>query len=486
MAGFAIPLALAAAALPANEGCVARMGALAAPPAALPAAVDGNTLRKPADLGRLRSRTRDGSLILVDGGRFDRWDFRKLRLGNICFRNASLKASDWRGLTAPGIGFIDSDLSGAQMQGAQLPGLLLRTTILADVDLSGADLTNGRLDGGWNGSLARTRLDGARLREFSFVCGVSEADGCPFDRQGLTAKAADFSNARFTNFSFVGAARDDAVFEGAEMGLDDLGQLDGARATVSVTIRRAGIRLPVTGTVARSLAQMSARAVEPDCANPATPLDTALCADGTGELARTARDVARLEAAAAADPAARRFAAVREACLARPEARRAACLGAAHAARRAALAAQGGLPPPGGHSLLVIEMPDVGGTLVQRPDWPEMAAVYARLNPGRLLLRGGVDGKIAARAVLTRADASRCTIDLAGLVRRGNTLRPGVASGGAVAPTAAEITPQGLLLLPDAMARAGCPGISLPAMRVLPIDKARFEELWQEGAVSRR
>jgi uncharacterized protein YjbI with pentapeptide repeats len=261
-------LAQAAAAIPSHMpapepgGCAAVAGAVDGAGATLPSAVDGTRLGSVKDLTRLRRRAKDGRVIVIEGGDFSNWDFRKAKLSAFCFRGTRLAASKWGGVSAPGMGFIHADLTGAQLAGARLPGVLLRTTTMTGADATNADLRGGRLDGGWSASLAGLRLDGANLAGFRFQCGVTETDGCPFDRQGITARGTDFSNALFDGFTFWDANVEGVKLNGAEIRLDNVPLLQAAAGAESVTLRQDGRRIQVSGPVAALLGRALAPAID--------------------------------------------------------------------------------------------------------------------------------------------------------------------------------------------------------------------------------
>jgi uncharacterized protein YjbI with pentapeptide repeats len=244
--------ATAQAATPAAT-CIAAAGSVDGKGAILPPAVAGATIKSAKALGKLRRDAREGRPLLIEGGDFRNWDFRKIDLAAICFRGTDLAGSNWSGVSAPGMGFIDVDLTGANLSGASLPSALLRTTTLTNTDASRADLHGGQLDGGWRASLAGWKLDGANLSGFRFRCGVTEADGCPFDRQGISARGTDFSGAVFDGFAFWEAALDGAKVEGAEVRLDNAGVLAAAQSATALTIQAGRKRTPVSGPVAALL-----------------------------------------------------------------------------------------------------------------------------------------------------------------------------------------------------------------------------------------
>jgi len=240
---------------PPSPACVAAAGAVDGAGATLPEPVPGASIKSAKALGKLRKDARGGQVLLIEGGDFSHWNFGKTDLSAICFRGTNLAGTNWNGVSAPGMGFIDSDLTGANLSGASLPSVLFRTTTLAGADATGADLHGGRLDGGWHASLAGWKLDRANLTGFHFRCGVTEADGCPFDRKGISARGADFSGAVFDGFAFWDAALEGAKVEGAEMRLDNAGVLAAARSATAITIQVGRKRTPVSGPVAALLAR---------------------------------------------------------------------------------------------------------------------------------------------------------------------------------------------------------------------------------------
>ncbi len=250
-------LMAAAAVYPATEACQTRVGALGTTPD-LPQPIDGTLLRKAGELEKLRKRAKEGALLIVKGGDFSGWDFRKQKLGNICFMDAKLAKSDWRGVRMPGLGFIDTDLSQGQLAGATLPQLLLRTATLAGADATGANLDGVRVDGGWNASFAGLKLDRASVRGAVFACGTGEADGCPFDRQGMSARGADFRDAVFNGYSWWSADLEGARFDNAQLAIDDLAGLASATMPTRLRVGIAGTLVDMPGDVAIALGRMVA------------------------------------------------------------------------------------------------------------------------------------------------------------------------------------------------------------------------------------
>ncbi len=160
--------------------------------------IDGARIRGRDGLVALRA-ARGDEVLIIAGGQFTGADFHGLRLHNICFLGTDLSGSNWSEVDAPGIAFARADLSGANLAGARMPRLLLREPHMPDVDASRADFSNGRLAGGWNGSLAGLRLDGANLRGFRFECGLTVEDGCPIEGE-ISFRGADLQNAAIDTY----------------------------------------------------------------------------------------------------------------------------------------------------------------------------------------------------------------------------------------------------------------------------------------------
>lgn len=292
-------LALSAAVQP-TQTCLANAPAVGADPiAAFPKAVDGSTIKDFRQLARLRKNSGD-ALIVVRGGDFSGQKVGKAKLSNICFVDTKLARTDWRGAAAPGFGFIRADLSGATLAGAQLSQVLLRESSLAAVDATGADMTGGRLDGGWGGSMAGLRLDGARLVNFQVRCGTREVDGCPFDRANMSIRGADFTGANLATFSFWNTALEGAILANTHVGVQQIGQLTSLVVKGPIIIHsprrrvtlfpddymavRAGVKLLNPALQTRE----AAKPVDPEsCAAIVDRRDHALCLGGP-ELQRAA------------------------------------------------------------------------------------------------------------------------------------------------------------------------------------------------------
>jgi len=305
-------LALGAAVHP-TQSCLANAPAVGTDPiAAFPKAIDGTSIKSFRQLANLRKAGGD-TLIVIRGGNLSGQKVGKAVLSNICFIDTNLSRTDWRGATAPGVGFIRADLSNATLVGAQLGQVLLREPMLSAVDATGADMSGGRLDGGWGGSMANLRLDNARLVNFQVRCGTREVDGCPFDRSNMSIRGADFTGANLSTFTFWNTALEGAVLSNTHVGVQQIGQLTSLvvkgpiivhsprrRVTLSpddYLAVRGGVKLFNPALQSRE----PAKPVDPEtCAAVVDRRDHALCLGGP-ELQRAAEIVT---AAAARSPTA--------------------------------------------------------------------------------------------------------------------------------------------------------------------------------------
>lgn len=502
--------------------CLAAAPALGAPRPGF--AVDGTAIKGARGLEKLRKKTRRGT-IFVTGGKFAGERFAKAQLSDICFFGSDFSRSDWRGFAGSGLGFVDSNLSGANLTGARFPFVLLRDVTMAGADATGGDWSNGRLDGGWKGSLKGVKLDRATLRGFRIECGTSEADGCPVEREGLSMRGTDLTKASVYPLPLPDVDMAGAIIDQTEMGIDHLGSIGTAKLNGAIVVRskrRATMFFPAEAQrLSKSLDAMNGRAA-PDgmrgpmsagdrvCANPASAADRAVCAIPGSEMKSLISEVATLEAAnpAAAAPRIRRgkgakgrrvrtaaapggaFAATRAACLAKGEDDQDDCLLSAYRARRIALLGSGGRPSWLGETgpLLFVsaDVPvasdEAGNPIFDRlrPIMLDAAQSVVMLNvaPG-----GGIEAKghanggcaIAASGMTFNAAngsiglaSSRSSIDGAGLLTiAGDQMR--VLDGGL---SAVAGTPMG-----DAVYCKR--GASFATMRRVRLETAALAELWE-------
>lgn len=496
---------------------MARAGAVSGEGSTLPLSVPGDSLKKSFAMEKLRKKAKDGRTIVIEGGDFTDYDFRKAKLHNICFRGVKLTNTDWSGASMAGMGFIDTDLSGAVFTGALMRGALFRTTTLAGVDATAADFSEGRLDGGWNASIKNLKLDLAKMNGFKFICGTRAVDGCPFDRQGISARNADFSGVLFSGFALWGANVSGAIFDGADMNVDDVGQIVGGAEPNVINVRHRNMSTLVDGPVAMALAGALAttNTVANQCANPPGALETALCEDKTGTLRAFASDIVRM--AATGTPEKRKnvvaFERGRDACLAGPAATRTACLTNVYRLRRNGLLATTApmtwMKKAGRILFSSNDLALTAGATLQ-PSWPGIAQVLVRLSPSYMLARVEGPKRLVVRGIATDGEKAACSLDvIASPGSAGNftvpvilppKIRPGakisVASATDITVTSnvkRKTTPMPLFRVAgeqailiqaqdDGTAPVRVPicngTVAFGAMQRLPIDEMTFETLW--------
>lgn len=488
-------LGLASTTAPATDSCMARAGSVTGEGSTLPIALAGVDFKKSHAIEKLRKKAKDGRTIVIEGGDFTDYDFRKAKLDNVCFRSVKLANTDWSGATATGMGFIDSDLTGSTLTGAILRNTLFRTTTLADVDATAADLSGGRLDGGWNASLKNLKLDLAKLNGFHFTCGTRAIDGCPFDKQGISARNTDFSGVVFDGFSLWGTTVDGAVFDGAEMAIDDVGQIVGGAEPNVLTVRHRGMSTLVDGPVAMVLAGALSTpgSVANKCASPANALVSAFCEDKSGQLLAFDSDVVRLVASGAADKRrnAIAFENARNVCLTQTSENRVQCLIRIYRVRRTALLATNApmtWMKRAGRVLFVRNDIVLASGATTQPSWSGVAQVLVRLSPAYVLARVESGKRVMVRGLATGTSAGTCTIHASTSVSGGGAFLATVPVAGKKRPTNVplfRVVGEQATIVPaqDDIATVGrvpsCNGIAaFGTMKRLPIDDMVFDSLW--------
>ncbi|MGB3471666.1 MAG: pentapeptide repeat-containing protein [Erythrobacter sp.] len=265
-------------------------------------AIDASGLTKIRQLERIRRKTRAGT-IFVSGGSFVGADFSKAKLYNMCFFGTDLSQTNWTGLEAEGLGFVNVDLTGAKMARSQLTNVLFRDVKLGLVDARQARWTQGRLDGGWEGSLRELNLTGADLTDFRFVCGTSPMDGCPLERAGITMKDANLRRASLHSFYAADLDLAGARVDQTELSLDYVRLLEGSKLVGPVvlrSLRRAVMLFPGEVKQLTKVAEIAEQelevcpVVEPESGTPRTAL--AIACDIPGSATKNLlRSVALLE-----------------------------------------------------------------------------------------------------------------------------------------------------------------------------------------------
>jgi uncharacterized protein YjbI with pentapeptide repeats len=287
----AAPVAFAA---PANS-CIASAGPLKGRgPQTVP--IDGATLKEASDIKSLRSKAKDGRLIVIAGGDFSGQKFGSDNFSNICFIGTKLANTRWSKTRAAGVGFINADLSGATFDRVQMDYVLLRNTILARTDASGTQMSYGQFDGGWEPSIAGLRLENANMTGFKFVCGVTSQDGCAFDRKQISMRGANLRGGSIHSFSIWDASLDDVQLNNTEISLDQITQFSGANVTGPVLIRADNKRVALAPDAFRLAAGVIsvAKTNDTECNNPDTALSQIFCRAGYADLRAFRDDVNRL------------------------------------------------------------------------------------------------------------------------------------------------------------------------------------------------
>jgi uncharacterized protein YjbI with pentapeptide repeats len=253
-------------------------------------------MKEARDVEKLRSKAKDGRTIAIKGGNFSGEKFGNENFSNICFIGSNLSNTKWSRSRAPGVGFIDADLTGATFDRVVMDYVLFRNSTLARVDASGAQLAYGQLDGGWDPSMEGLKLDNARMLGFRFVCGSSSVDGCSFNRQKISMRGADLSFAALASFPMWDGLFDDARLYYTEIGIDQMGVFGDAELAGPLLVKADNRQITLMPDAFRSAATALAsnRVADTECKGPDGPLTQIFCQAGQGALRAYRDDVQRL------------------------------------------------------------------------------------------------------------------------------------------------------------------------------------------------
>jgi uncharacterized protein YjbI with pentapeptide repeats len=408
--------------------CQAIAGELANTQNAFPLAYPGTQITSAKQFNKIIRDHPYGQAIVIDGGDFTGWRFGKKWksgkrfLNNVCFLRSNLTNTNWSNAKGSGLGFIDTNLTGANMEEAELPYTLFRNTTLMDVSAKEADFSYGRLDGGWKNSIANLVLEEADLTGFRFVCGVKEIDGCPFERKGINARRANFTNASIMGFYVNDMDLNQARIDGIELGVDQLDQLSGAQTFGPVRLRGGPFVQVATAAEFNALrATLRAPAApETRCNDPVDPLMIAICADTSRQLLAMNDDIAILSAGKILPKGpAKKFSKNRQKCFKqKTDETRTACLLGIYDDWRAELIA--GAPPPAwsqqpakiiyARSNLPINKDPVASAL-----WSRFGAVVAGSASAFVAAKSDGAGSVSMRGKSTAVDGEYCQFDVANL-----------------------------------------------------------------------
>ncbi len=282
---------------PPQDSCIAQSGVVG-DTRAYANAVDGSSFNKPGKLEDLRKKQKSGT-IFVRGGNFEGTKLGKEKLYNMCFIDANFRYTNWEGFDGYGLGFINSDLTGARLTKAKMHWTLFRDVTLTDADASAADLSGGRLDGGWQGSMKNLNLNDANLTGFRVECGYTAQNGCPLDRQGLSLRGANLTKASFYAFDFPDVDVSNATVDQTEIGLQHVARLSGAKLVGPVVVRShnsAAIYLPAEyARIRGALMAGAGGAASASCKTEQNVIKKAICVTPGTELRRLSREVAELD-----------------------------------------------------------------------------------------------------------------------------------------------------------------------------------------------
>ena len=391
-----------------QDSCMAQSGAVG-DTRAYANAVDGSSFNKPGKLEDLRKKQKSG-LIFVRGGNFEGTKLSKEKLYNMCFIDANFRYTDWEGFDGYGLGFVNSDLTGARLTKSKMHWTLFRDAVLADVDAQGADLSGGRLDGGWQGSMKKLNLNDANLTGFRVECGYGAQDGCSLDRQGLSLRGANLTKASFYAFDFPDVDVTDAIVDQTEIGLQHIARLTGARLTGPVVVRshnRAAIYSPAEyARIRGALVAGSQGFATADCKAEQNVIKKAVCTAPGTELRRLNREVAALDEDILARN--RRHAADQRAwedglaakCAPRAGEDIADCVKTEYRARRDVLVSKAGSPHwlrPGQYALFIASDAPLSGELLRSDLFLRARPVLFDSAASKVVVKVERNGRLAAK-----------------------------------------------------------------------------------------
>jgi uncharacterized protein YjbI with pentapeptide repeats len=282
------------------KSCRVAAGNLDGSGSVLPVAVDGRRLKAIWQIAALRRNTPPGQLIVIEGGDFSRQKIGAIDLSAVCFRGTKLVNTVWTETKGLGIGFINADLTNARFDRVEFDNILFRNSTLSNLMAAGSRFVFGQLDGGWSNSIAGLNLDGAQLIGFRFLCGVTAADGCAFDRKQLSMRGTNLSGASLSTFAFWDTSFDGAILNQTEIGIDQVTRFTAENIKGPITLRYGRNAVVVPATAFATLRKALSTADAGICSTPATAITKLACDSPSPELLRLYRDIELLEQRGAA------------------------------------------------------------------------------------------------------------------------------------------------------------------------------------------
>lgn len=386
--------------------------------------IDGSKWNSVRDINRAR-RLHKAQTMHVTNVNMSGKKITGLKANNTCFYNSDFTLVKGQGLIASGLGFVDTDLTGANLSGARIPYSLFRDVTLAEVNAERANISYSRLDGGWKGSMRNLNLDNTQLVGFRVECGVSEVDGCPMDRQGLKLRNANLTRASFYPFYFPDVDATGAILDQTEVGLEHLTRFKGANIIGTIIVRSRNSYAPFLPRELAMLgrAMLSGRTDEKasfDCSIAKTVVQRTICTSPNSELRRLDREVARIDKEIGSrrtglshDQWAR---AERNPCALEDEDQISNCLLRVYRERRDALAGQGGTPDwtagkQGKYALFISSDAPLTQEFLQSELFLRIRPVVLDSSQSRVMVRLNDDGTFDAKG----AALGGCVLSAQGL-----------------------------------------------------------------------
>jgi uncharacterized protein YjbI with pentapeptide repeats len=504
------PKSAPAFAVPSNT-CLMTAGPLSAGRSKMPLAVDGATLKDASDVKSLRSKAKDGRLLVIQGGDFTGQKFGSDNFSNICFDGTKLANTRWTKTRAQGVGFINADLSGATFDRVVMDFVLFRNTVLARVDASGARMAYGQFDGGWDASIAGLRMDNAQMVGFRFVCGTTSTDGCAFDRKQISLRGANLSGGSISSFSIWDAQLDDVRLDQTEISLDQITQFSGANVAGPVLIRADNKRVALAPDAFRVAAGVLgfSKASDTECTAPDTPLTEIFCQAGRADLRAYRDDVNRMYESTvtptradgatinvtAPGKAHDRYLKALRRCALKEEEAAVACIQTAIGKRRALLVAQLTATRPleaDGRALYVSVQTPLVQIVSRDVRLAGLTPLLVDSSPHMLLAYRDDDERLVARGIALSSDGQRCAASFGPSGKKASK-KAVIGPNFAAWSTGAEFTLgsvgkvkkkkpkkiKGQLAAPAVDVASGCKTMirSGPLVRV-PISEDDFDRLW--------
>ncbi|MEH6758286.1 MAG: hypothetical protein V7676_12380 [Parasphingorhabdus sp.] len=386
---------------------------------------DGSKITSPEQLAGYSQAAGDRT-ILIEGGNFSAWNFTGVKLSNICFVESDLSQSNWSGMTAPGLGFIKSNVEAANMSDAKMSDILIRSSVFARVDAIGTDWTSGKLDGGWDGDVEGLNIDGADLTGFKFDCGITVSDGCPLTRNGISARGAKLAFADISSFGFYDADMTGAILNQTVISPRQLIDFKDASNMGAVFLSGGDKKvmvLPETWAVLMASA-LGAKADDVpsfDCAKAGTKIEKEICGPYNSSIRQSDRQMGVLYKAARKQgtdvlASQKTWLKQRNACAAQEYP--ADCLYQAYDRRVGKLIGMLGEPAwlkSGEEALFVEEVLPLTADIIQSQSYTQLVPMLVAASRSSVLIKRSADGSIEARGDAVGANAHLCSISVKGL-----------------------------------------------------------------------